>query len=165
MRLQIIYVLIIVAYFTSCSTIEYAQVNSSLKNKKVGVYAFDVNLSKKQIKKGIDSVCFCNGQAASESLTPYLIKARLNVTTMFNNQKVSVEKALQQADSLHLDYILVGNGIIEMQGKSSFMQSLNIKMVQVASKESHLVASFSGVAIRPTKAGMKIGKKILKQLK
>jgi hypothetical protein len=139
-------------------------VESSLKNKKVGVYAFDVSLTKKKQKTNTDSVCFCNGQAASESMTPYLINAGLQVTNMFNNQRVTLEKAIQQADSLQLDYILVGNGIIDMQGKSSFMESLNIKLINVQSKQSHMVASFTGVAIRPAKAGMKIGKKIQKKL-
>ena len=161
---NILFYIIIVLLLSSCSTIEYAQVNSSLKNKKVGVYAFEVSLTKKKQKMNTDSVCFCNGQAASESMTPYLIKAGFNVTTMFNNQKITLEKALQQADSLQLDYVLVGNGIIDMQGNSSFMESLNIKLVNVKSKESHMVASFTGVAIRPAKAGMKIGKKIQKRL-
>ncbi len=165
MKLQFFCAVIISISCIACSTIEYAQVNNSLKGKKVGVYAFDLTLSKKHTKKEMDTVCFCNGQAASEAMSPFLLTVGLKVTSLYSNQKVSIDKALQRADSLQLDYILVGNGIIEMQGKSSFMQSLNVKLINVQSKETHMVTSFSGVAIRPAKAGIKIGKKIQLKLK
>ena len=99
MKLQFFCAVIISISCIACSTIEYAQVNNSLKGKKVGVYAFDLNLSKKHTKKEMDTVCFCNGQAASEAMSPFLLTAGLNVTNLYSNQKVSIEKALQRADS------------------------------------------------------------------
>lgn len=159
-------VLLTAYIFSSCSTTEYAQVASSLKGKRVGIVGFDMNaIKKKQQFNSKDSVCFCVGQSISDAVIPSLLNAGLIVTPISHDKKMSFEENIAIADSLKLDYVLTGNGKVDIVGKSNFILELNLKMVNVRSRESHMAASFSGVSIGPIKAGKRIGKKIAKKLK
>lgn len=164
MKFFIALVLICTSFLYSCSSIEYAQVNASLKGKKVGVYPFEFSgLKKKQKLNSKDSICFCAAQYASDAITPYLMNAGLTVVPLFHNEKVSFEQVLKTADSLKLDYILVGKGLVDVVGKSYFLNKLNLKLINRLSKESHFAMEYYSAGITLEKSIKKIGKKITKK--
>jgi len=69
------------------------------------------------------------------------------------------------ADSVKVDYILTGVGIVQMQGKTPFMHQLTIQLQDMHTGEIVASASFSGVATRPVKAAGKIGEQLVKKIK
>ena len=162
----ILYLFVTVCFFASCSTTEYAQSAISLKGKRVGIIGFDMTaIKKKQQLNPKDTICFCIGQSISDAVIPSLLKAGLIILPISHDKKVSLEENIAIADSLKLEYLLIGNGRVSIIGQSNFIEQLNVKMINVKSRESHMAASFSGVSIRPIKAGTLVGKKIAKSLK
>jgi len=72
---------------------------------------------------------------------------------------------MRVADSAKVDYILTGVGIVQQQGKSTFMEQLTIQLQDMHTGEIVTSASFSGVATRPVKAAGKIGGQLIKKIK
>lgn len=153
-------------FFTSCSSVEYAQVNASLKGKKVGIIPFDFQGTKKRKSLSAkDTICYCVGQSASTAITPYLMKAGFEVIPFGYNEKLPEAEVWRIADSLGLDYVVTAKGIVSVVGSSNFIEVLNLHMNNVISKKTHLAVNFSGVSIRVNRAAKKIGNTIFKKLK
>ncbi len=166
MKLSIIILLIGILFLCSCSSIEYAQVNASLKGKKVGVYPFDFSAvanKKKQLEKK-DTICYCTGKYANDAITPYLMNAGLIVIPLFQDKKATnFDEVLKTADSLKLDYILVGKGVVDISSKLVFLNKLNLKLINRISKESHFALEYHASIISLEKAMKQIGKKVSKK--
>lgn len=151
----------------SCSTSKaYVQKPQELKGKKIGIGNFEIGTAKKG--KGVesnDTVCLCIGQSIASVLTPYLQQSGMGVVNLSGNQKIDFSEAYEKADSLQLDYILFGSGIIHYYGKSTFADELTIKLVNVKTREVILTASCNSGYVSPAKAAKKMGEKILQQMK
>jgi hypothetical protein len=71
---------------------------------------------------------------------------------------------MRVADSAKVDYILTGIGIVDIVGKSTFMDQLTIQIQDMHSGEIVRSASFTGTSTRPVKAAGKIGEQLVKKM-
>jgi hypothetical protein len=149
-----------------CSTVLQIQNAKELKGKKVGVQLItisNINLPKKQ-KTGTDTICICISQSATDAIYPFLQQSGFTVVPLNLNSKANILEVVDKADSLKLDYVLVGNGMINFTGSTPFMHELTIKLVNVKTGEAKISGYFSGPSVTPVQAMARIGKKIVQKL-
>ena len=152
--------IVILFLFCACSTSTYIKDAKQLKNKRVAVaeIMLDSYLSKDKVKT--DTLCTCIATSASEAIYPYLQKAGLTVIKLPLSGKLSSANVEKLADSLRLDYVVVGKGIVQFVGKSAFMRSLTLQIVNVKTLEVSASGTFSGPSVTPAGAAARIGKKL-----
>lgn len=156
----------IIFLFTGCATTVFIQAPEKLKGKKIGVGV--INISQLKKSKNInttDTLCLCIAQATVNAFYPSLQKAGFKVISMPETDAKDINKIIRVADSLKVDYVLLGTGIVDIIGHSSFMEKLTIKMVDIKTAESPLSGSFSGSGVGSVKAAQRIGKLIVRKMK
>ena len=82
-----------------------------------------------------------------------------------DEQRSSTQRMRKAADSLQVDYFLMGSGIAQRTGKVDFMQQLNLKLVSRTTNEIIATGSFSGSSVTAAGAAKRIGEKIFKNSK
>ncbi|RXK81304.1 hypothetical protein [Filimonas effusa] len=133
------------------------------RGKTIGLGYFNMQLEKKK-KHNTDTVCYCIGKTIQTALIPYLQKAHFKVIDLPIPEKATDFQAAMIADSMHVDYLLTATGLVDLVGKSSFVDALSLKAVDLKSGEVAFSGAFSGVAIRPVKAAGKIGQAIVAKI-
>ncbi len=162
---QIIMPLIALLVF-SCSTTVQILNPQELKGKKVGVQLLNVsnlNLPKKS-KTGTDTLCSCISQSATNAIYPFLQQSGFIAVPLNLSPKANILEAVEKADSLQLDYVLSGTGIIRFTGTDPFMEQLTIKLISVKTGDIKLSGYFTGSPVRSIPAMERIGKKIVKKM-
>ncbi|MCX6206021.1 MAG: hypothetical protein NTZ19_07200 [Bacteroidetes bacterium] len=158
---------IICISFLSCSTRVQIQDANEFKGKRVGVQLINIsnlNLPKKQ-KTGTDTICACISQSTTDAIYPFLQQSGLTVIPLNLSSKANIFEVVHTADSLKLDYVFVGTGIVNFEGSSPFMHELTVKLIKVKTGEAKLSGSFTGAGVGPVKAMSRIGKKMVKHVK
>jgi hypothetical protein len=165
-RTNIIVLLLIGFFIAGCSSTKVAIQNAiELKGKRIGIGAIDITAAKKSKRHSTDTVCACTQQSTQQALMPYLQEAGFKVVNLSARSSLDFPQSMRAADSLHLDYVLTGVGLVDIVGSSTFMQQLTIKVVSVNTREIVLSGSFSGTSIRPVKAAGKLGEQIAKKMR
>lgn len=149
--------------FANCSSTVSVQDNIAAKGKRIGMGNFKIEPMKKK-GTATDTVCACVGQSIQGTLTPYLQEAGFSIVTLPLTHKTTLLETMHIADSMQVDYIMTGVGLVDIQGSNSFVRELSVKAVN-QSGEVVLSGSFTGVGTGPAKAAGKIGKQLLKKLK
>ncbi len=167
MTLRVTFFLAIISIiFFSCTTKAYVQKPAELKGKKVGIGNIKITATKKRNRlPSQDTICLCIGQSVGEAMQPYLQQAGFSVTNLFLKENMDIAQLYSSADSLQMDYILMGLGTVDIVGKSTFINQMTIKLVDIKIREIVISGFFTGTATSPVKAAGKIGKKILQQMK
>lgn len=149
----------------SCSTKTYISDAEKLKGKRVAVaqILLDTDRSKDRVKT--DTLCHCIAASAAEAFYPYLQQAGLTVIQLPLTGKPLATSIEHLADSLKLDYIVVGKGIVQFVGRTSFMHDLSLQLVDVKTLEVKASGTFSGPSVTPAGAAMRIGKKMVNHIK
>ena len=166
---SILKIIIVAAAFfgvIGCTTNLEMQSAKELKGKRIGVQLISIkntNLPRKKLT-GTDTICTCISQSATEAMYPFLQQAGFVVVPLSVGEKTSIYKSVQVADSLKLDYILSGNGIVEFTGSSPFMHQLTVNAINVKTGAVQFSGSFSGAAVSPVQAAARIGKQIVKKM-
>ena len=163
---KIIPFLLAVAFiFTACSTTVYIQSPEKLKGKRVAVGVITISqLKKSKNKPTEDTLCSCLAQSTVNAFYPSLQKAGFTVVSFPTIDANDLSGIIKAADSLRVDYILFGTGIVDIVGHSSFMDKLTIKLVDVKTAESPLSGSFSGSGVGVIKAAGRIGDLIVRKM-
>lgn len=161
--------LLAILFFTSilsCTTTVQILNPKELKGKRVGVQLINIsnlNLPRKQ-KTGTDTLCSCISQSATNAIYPFLQQSGFIAVPLSMNLKANNFELAKLSDSLKLDYVLSGTGIVRFTGTDPFMQELTIKLINVKSGDVKLSGYFSGSPVRPIPAMKRIGKKIVKKM-
>ena len=165
-RTNIIVLLLIGFFIAGCSSTKVAIQNAiELKGKRIGIGAIDITAAKKSKHHSADTVCACTQQSTQQALMPYLQEAGFKVVNLSAQSSLDFPQSMRAADSLHLDYVLTGVGLVDIVGSSTFMQQLTVKVLSVNTREIVLSGSFSGTSIRPVKAAGKLGEQIVKKMR
>lgn len=149
-----------------CSTKIQIQNAKEWQGKKVAVHLINIsnlNLPRKQ-KTGTDTICTCLSQSTTDAIYPFLQQSGFTVVPLNLNSKANILEVVYKADSLKLDYVLVGNGIINFTGNTPFMSQLTIKLINVKTGDVKLSGYFSGPSVTPVQAMARIGRKMVKKL-
>jgi hypothetical protein len=160
-----ILILLFCAAIAGCSTKAFVVRPGSLTGKKIALSNIDLTRMQKGKMIQNDTVCACLGQAAAESIYPYLLKAGATVVMLTDEQRSSTQRMRKAADSLQVDYFLMGSGIASRTGKVDFMEQLNLKLVSLTTNEIIATGSFSGPGVTAAGAAKRIGEKIFKSSK
>jgi hypothetical protein len=165
-RTNIIVLLLIAFFVAGCSSTKVAIPNANeLKGKRIGIGAIDITAAKKSKHHSTDTVCACTQQSTQQALMPYLQEAGFKVLNLSAQSSLDFSQSMRAADSLHLDYVLTGVGLVDIVGSSTFMQQLTVKVLSVNTREIVLSGSFTGTSIRPVKAAGKLGEQIAKKMR
>ncbi len=149
----------------ACSTKTYITNAEKLKGKRVAVAQILLDTERRKDKVKTDTLCHCIAAAAAEAFYPYLQQTGLTVIQLPLTGKPLASTIEHLADSLQLDYIVVGKGIVQFVGKTSFMHDLSLQLVDVRTREVRASGTFSGPSVTPAGAAMRIGKQMVKQIK
>lgn len=166
MKLNLLTAIICISLL-SCSTRVQIQDAKELKRKRVGVQLISIsnlNLPKKQ-KTGTDTLCACISQSTTDAIYPFLQQSGLTVIPLNLSSKANIFEVVYKADSLKLDYVFVGNGIVNFTGSTPFMGQLTVTLIKVKTGEAKLSGYFSGPSVSPVQAMARIGKKMVKHIK
>ncbi|HEY8689007.1 MAG TPA: hypothetical protein VIM07_07220 [Chitinophagaceae bacterium] len=156
--------LLLIIFLYSCSSTNVSVKNNLQPNgKKIGIGTIKITAQKS--KHNTDTVCICTAQSTEKAFIPYLQQAGFSVIDLPINDRTNNREIMRVADSAKVDYILTGVGIVQQQGKSTFMEQLTIQLQDMHTGEIVTSASFSGVATRPVKAAGKIGGQLIKKIK
>ncbi len=156
---------VVLFLFCACSTSTYIKDANQLKNKRVAVAEIVLDTDRSKDKVKTDTLCTCIAASASEAIYPYLQKAGLIVIKLPLSGKLSSVNVEKLADSLRLDYVVVGKGIVQFVGKTAFMHSLVLQIVNVKTLEVAASGTFSGPSVTPAGAAARIGKKLAGRIK
>lgn len=149
----------------ACSTKTYITDAKKLKDKRIAVTEIVLGTAQQKNKVRTDTLCDCLASSVAESLYPYLQQAGMTVINLPVTGKSKEGGAYRKADSLQLDYLIFGSGLIEFTGKAAFMRTLSLKIVDAKSWEVKASGNFSGPSVTPSGAAKRIGKKLVSQMK
>lgn len=138
------------------------QKDAAVKGKKIGIGTITLESVKK--KRSSDTICTCIAQNTRELFIPYLQQAGFTVINLSLPAKPTQAEMVILCDSLQLDYLLTGSGMVSIVGNSTFMEELGTKIMAVKTGEVIASASFSAISIRPPRAVKKICNKLIKEL-
>ncbi len=144
------------------------------KGSNVAVLGFNMTDTKDNIKMPEISNEF------SDAIAPYFMEAGFSVIERSRLKLLLKEQELQQTGLIDSDsnaiqlgkiarvrYVVFGSGRVNIAGSGNdhFLHSVSIKMVNVETGESVLLATWSGAGFRPAGVANKIGKKIVRAVK
>lgn len=132
-------------------------------NKRIAIGNIDIQSLQKSTARR-DTLCACIPKQIKQLFIPYLQQAGFIVIDLPADKNESQSRFIEKADSLHLDYILSGTGLVNTVGSSVFVEQMTVKIADLKTGEIAVSSSFSGVSTRPKKAVDNIGKKMLAQL-
>jgi len=164
MRIQSI-IIILFFLLAACSTKTYITDPQKLKGKRIAVAEIVLGTAHQKDKVHADTLCDCLATTVAETLYPYLQQVGMTVVQLPVWGKTREEGAYRMADSLQLDYLVLGTGLIQFEGKTPFMWNLSLKIVDAKTREVRASGSFSGPGVTPAGAGKRIGKKLVGQMK
>ncbi|MEI6583681.1 MAG: hypothetical protein WCO43_08825 [Chitinophagia bacterium] len=154
----------------SCTTEVYLVSPEKLISKKIAVG--NINLQTLSNKVSTDTLCTCIAGNVKNILKQYFIESGLTVVDLPTNKKIVEIDSLQTViDSLGIDVIVSGNGIVyDHQSKKGKGIYININQLSLEYKDvrtSNIVATgyFSGVPFDPYGGAERLGKQFKKQLK
>jgi hypothetical protein len=158
-------IIISTVLLAGCSTKTYVSNPQKLQGKRVAVTEIILGTDEKKNKVRTDTLCDCLATTVAESLYPYLQQAGMTVVIIPVTGKPKGAAALRVVDSLQLDYIVSGSGIVQYTGSSAFMHALSLKITDTKTREVLASGNFSGPAVYPAGAASRIGKKLVAQMK
>lgn len=155
---------ILLLFTFSCRTQTFITNGAKLKGKRIAVSEIVLaNYIQKDAGK-TDTLCHCIATSAMEAFYPYLQQMGMNVIQLPVTGRVLQSNIQHLSDSLQLDYILVGKGIVQFAGKSTFMRSLSLQIVDVKTLEVRASGIFEGTRTAAG-AAIRIGKKMVRKMK
>ncbi len=160
---QIRPIILLLILLNSCATTAYLPKPVSLSGKRIVLGIIDITRDKSGTTIYNDTVCSCVSKTVGETIYPYLQKAGAVIVQIPYEQKINETQINKIIDSLQVDYVLSGTGLLNRTGKADFMHQLNINLVSRKTNEVILTGSFSGPSVYPAGAANRIGKKMLRQ--
>lgn len=164
MRLRYLNICFVVL-ISACSTQSYLTDAQKLKGKRVAVAQIVMETERRKDRVKTDTLCHCIAESAAEAFYPYLQQMNMTVIRLPLTGKPMENSIEHLSDSLQLDYIVVGKGIVQFVGKTSFMQNLTLQLVDVKTQEIRASGTFTGTSVSPVGAAMRIGKKMVHRIK
>lgn len=166
---QAVYFLIITSIlFYSCHTTASISNVKVLSEKRIGIGEIKLSTELNNSRNKVDTLCDCIVSSFSSSLNPFFQKAGLVLIDIPGSRKNTSPTAMNQLiDSLHIDYLLVGNGLVQVEGKKHlyyFMHQLSIQIINLKTREVVAVGDFSGPGVYPEGAVKRICKKLNKRI-
>jgi hypothetical protein len=165
MKKQLLILLAISSIIAGCSTSATVQSSGNLKGKRIGIGAINISFDKMP-KKFIpnDSTYYGMSESVKALFIPYLQQAGFNVVDLKVNHKANMAEATRVADSLKIDYVFSGAGLVQVTGKSFFMHKLNVRLTNTNTNEIPMTGSFSGAGVFFEGAVERIGKEMVKKM-
>lgn len=152
----------------ACSTSAYVNNPQHLKGKRIGIGEIKLSAGLNNSKNKVDTLCDCIISTFSSSMNPFFQKAQFVVIDIPGSRKnMSPSEMNRLTDSLKLDYILVGNGLLDVVGKkhaSYFMKHLSIQIIDLKTREIVATGDFSGTSVSIDGSIKRICKKLNKRL-
>ena len=106
-------------FISACSSTNMStKHNLQSKGKKIGIGTIKITAQKKANKPNTDTVCICTSQSTEKAFIPYLQQAGFSVIDLPIIDRLNNNEIMRIADSVKVDYILTGVGIVQMQGKT-----------------------------------------------
>lgn len=152
----------------SCHTTASISNVQILNGKRIGIGEIKLSTDLNNSRNKVDTLCDCIVSSFSSSMNPFFQKTGLILIDIPGSRKNSSPIVMNQLiDSLHIDYLLVGNGLVQVEGKkhlSYFMHQLAIQIINVKTREVVAVGDFSGPGVYPEGAVKRICKKLNKRI-
>jgi len=164
-----LHVLVIVSIlFYSCHTTANVSSGQQLNGKRIGIGEIKLSTELNNSSNTVDTLCDCMVSSVSTSMNPFFQKTGLLLIDIPGSRKNTSPTVMNQLiDSLQIDYMLVGNGLIQIVGKKSpsfFMRHLSMQIINVKTREIIAVGDFSGPSVYPDGAIKRICKKLNKRI-
>lgn len=164
-----LHVLVIVSIlFYSCHTTANVSNLQQLNGKRIGIGEIKLSTELNNSSNTVDTLCDCMVSSVSTSMNPFFQKTGLLLIDIPGSRKNTSPTVMNQLiDSLQIDYMLVGNGLIQIVGKKSpsfFMRHLSMQIINVKTREIIAVSDFSGPSVYPDGAIKRICKKLNKRI-
>jgi hypothetical protein len=154
--------------FYSCHTTANVSNGQQLNGKRIGIGEIKLSTELNNSSNSVDTLCDCMVSSVSSSMNPFFQKTGLQLIDIPGSRKNTSPIVMNQLiDSLQIDYLLVGNGLINVVGKKSpsyFMHHLSMQIINVKTKEIIAVGDFSGPTVYPDGAIKRICKKLNKRI-
>ena len=154
--------------FCSCHTTASITNIQTLNGKRIGIGEIKLSTDLTQSRNKVDTLCDCIVSSFSSSMSPFFQKSGLVLIDIPGSRKnISPVEMNQLIDSFHIDFLLVGNGLVQVQGKkhiSYFMHQLSIQILNVKTREVVATGGFSGSGVYPEGAVKRICKKLSKRI-
>ncbi|MES2372026.1 MAG: hypothetical protein V4557_05560 [Bacteroidota bacterium] len=160
---NILAVTLLFILLNGCATKAFLAQPVSLTGKRIAVGVIDISRDKSGTTIYNDTVCSCISQTVGETLYPYFQKMGAVILKIPYEQRTSEARIHKIADSLQVDYLISGTGLVNRTGKTDFMHQLTINLISRQTQEVFLTGSFSGPGVYPAGAANRVGKKILNQ--
>lgn len=155
---KLVLILSCILLLCRCSTVFYVSDNVDLKGKRVGIYKF--NLVKSKTYEKLPEV----SRMEAEAFYPYLIRAGFQVYKLQFEENQSIDDAVRMTDSLKLDYLIVGSGLVSYTGKGVFVHNLTVNFVNTTSLKNDLSGTFEGGGVRVEGVAKRLGKMMIKRI-
>lgn len=163
-----VFILLIITsiLFYSCHTTANVSSGQHLNGKRIGIGEIKLSTDLNNSKNKVDTLCDCIVSSFSSSMNPFFQKTGLVLIDIPGSRKNTSPIVMNQLiDSLHIDYLLVGNGLVQVEGKKHlyyFMHHLSIQIINVKTREVIAVGDFSGPSVYPEGAVKRVCKKLNK---
>ncbi len=127
-----------IALCSCTSTYVTIQNPQELKGKKLGIAYFNLTENtRKKTSQPADTICNCISEFIVNNLTPHLQQAGMSVVSLSELKKTELSTIFEKADSLKVDHVLFGSGIVYPSSKKTNYSifSFTVKMINVQSRE------------------------------
>ena len=163
------YLLVILSFlFYSCHTTANLSSGQQLNGKRIGIGEIKLSTELNNSSNSVDTLCDCMVSTVSSSMNPFFQKTGLVLIDIPGSRKNTSPTVMNHLiDSLQIDYLLVGNGLIQVVGKKQqayFMQHFSMQIINVKTREIIAVGDFSGTSVYPEGAFKRICKKLNKRI-
>jgi hypothetical protein len=162
------FTIIAVFLLHACSTTAHVNSNLHLKGKRIGIGDIKLSTGLNNSKNKVDTLCDCIVSTFSSSMNPFFQNAGFVVIDIPGSRKnMSPSEMKRLTDSLQLDYILVGQGLLDVVGKKHaayFMNHLSIQIIDLKTREIIVTGDFSGTSVSIDGSIKRICKKLNKRL-
>ena len=148
------------------STSVYVKDATQMHQKRLAITDISINIDRKPGKNAAsDTICPCIAQSIRDILTPYFQQAGFTVINIPAGSAMGYSDIKPLTDSMHIDYVFRGTGMVQITGGDYFLHQFSGKIVDLASLETPLTVTQAGTAFRVAKATGKMGAAILKKFR
>src|ERR1700710_398133 len=102
----------------ACSTKVYINDHTSVAGKRIAIGEIRLDAYASKNKQKVDTLCDCVASAMKNAMYPFFQQAGFAIVELpFTPKKLKGLDILNMVDSMKLDYVMTGIGIVEVMGK------------------------------------------------